>query len=394
MVTHTDQVWTDVRVATLREAIIESLLAQGFCWTEGQSRLSIPHHFTKDKIRELHRYAINTIRARARRTMAPKEPMLLTHIANGDEINPSRIAPKLIEVCPRTKEELLFRYAKLYWSIPVSAGYGRRLRFLVMDNFNKKLIGLIGLGDPVFSIKARDHWIGWNHDQKKKRLRHVMDAFVLGAVPPYSYLLCGKLVALLATSSEVCIRFHAKYKNSQSVITGREFDGSLAAITTTSALGRSSMYNRLRFQGRDVYMKLGETAGSGEFQFANGLYTELSEFAKAHIQPTAKKETWGIGWRNRRELVRYALPKLGLSRDLLYHSISRHSYISPLASNTREFLLGQCDTLAPRTNTLSDWFSYFRDRWLIPRASRDKTYQEFRAESIALWTGSTPTSNE
>ena len=35
------------------------------------------------------------------------------------------------------------------------------------------------------------------------RLRNVMDAFVLGAVPPYRELLCGKLVAMLAASDEV-----------------------------------------------------------------------------------------------------------------------------------------------------------------------------------------------
>jgi hypothetical protein len=37
-----------------------------------------------------------------------------------------------------------------------------------------------------------------------------MDAFVLGAVPPYSMLLGSKLVALLATTEEVARAFKRK----------------------------------------------------------------------------------------------------------------------------------------------------------------------------------------
>lgn len=44
---------------------------------------------------------------------------------------PRKICPKLVVVKPESEHELLFRYACLHRSIPVSAGYGRRLRFLV-----------------------------------------------------------------------------------------------------------------------------------------------------------------------------------------------------------------------------------------------------------------------
>jgi hypothetical protein len=103
-------------------------------------------------------------------------------------------------VKPKSDDELLFRYACAHWSIPVSSGYGRRLRFLVKDESNGKLIGLFGLGDPVYSMRARDEWIKWDSSAKKERLYNVMDAYVLGAVPPYASLLCGKLVAMLVLS--------------------------------------------------------------------------------------------------------------------------------------------------------------------------------------------------
>jgi len=68
-------------------------------------------------------------------------------------------------------------------------------------------------------------------------LHHALDAFVLGSVPPYSSLLCGKLIALLVASDEVREAFRRKYGGRSSVITERTLDGSLALITTTSATG-------------------------------------------------------------------------------------------------------------------------------------------------------------
>ena len=53
--------------------------------------------------------------------------------------------------------------------------YGRRLRFLVLDRAHgDKLIGLIGLADPVFARAARDRWIGWDVETRTHALTNVM----------------------------------------------------------------------------------------------------------------------------------------------------------------------------------------------------------------------------
>lgn len=91
----------------------------------------------------------------------------------------------------------------------MSAGYGRRLRFVVYDDANGKLMGVFGLADPVFSLEPRDRWIGWDKAAKSARLQCVVNLFVLGAVPAYSQLLGGKVIALLATSREVRAAFGA-----------------------------------------------------------------------------------------------------------------------------------------------------------------------------------------
>ena len=298
---------------------------------------------------------------------------------------PEELKPVLVEVQPRSDEELLFRYARLHWSIPVSAGYGRRLRFVVYDESNDKLIGIIGMGDPVFGLGPRDKWIGWDVAARKRRLKCVMDLFVLGAVPPYSQLLCGKLVALLATSAEVEEAFRRKYGGRKAYISGRTFDGRLALLTTTSALGRSSVYNRLRYRGRTVFESVGFTSGSGDFHFGNGFYGDLRELAAKHCQATAKHPSWGGGFRNRRELVRKTLPLLGLSTRLQYHGVQREIFAVPLAENARAFLRGEDSELEYHGRSANDLFAWFRKRWLLPRADRDQRYREFERESYRLW---------
>jgi hypothetical protein len=370
----------------LEDQIIRSLRAQGFRVDNGAIRP--PEELSKEKIRELHATAVAHRIERARDGLYRKEAELLRHIASGNEIVPSRIYPRLVEVLPDSEEELLFRYAGLHWSIPISSGYGRRLRFLVIDEYNGKLIGLIGLGDPVFSLGPRDGWIGWTHSQRRQRLRNVMDAFVLGAVPPYSFLLCGKLVAMLAATDTVRNAFKRKYGGVRSVIKRKVHDGRLAMITTTSALGRSSVYNRLRLGERLLYQSVGFTKGSGEFHFSNGLYGSVSAFADKHCEATAKQRQWGTGFRNRREVIRKCLAALGLPADWAYHGIEREVFVVPLARNTPEFLRGEHSRLIWYHQSQSDIFEFFRDRWMLPRFSWDNRFRSWSKEDWAIWSSS------
>lgn len=333
----------------------------------------------------MHRTAVEHRIDCARGGLIRKENHLLGLIANGTEVVPTKISPRLIEVAPDSEGELLFRYASLHWSIPVSSGYGRRIRFLVRDEQNGKLMGIIGLGDPVYSLGPRDQWIGWSQSERKKRLQNVMDAYVLGAVPPYSFLLCGKLIAMLAASDTIRSAFARKYGGERSLIKRNLHDGRLALITTTSALGRSSVYNRLRLGGGLLYESVGFTRGSGDFHFSNGLYGALTKFAVANCEPTAKQERWGTGFRNRREVIRKCLHALELPRNWAYHGIEREVFMVPLARNTREFLTGFHSRLLWYHRSATDVFDHFCKRWMFPRASWDRRFQYWRREEWAIW---------
>ena len=378
-----DQPTPCLSASELRSRITRSLRKQGFRFRS--SVLVPPDIKDKSKLRVLHREAVKHNMDRSRRGLERHQDRLLSYVASGEDVIPDRIRPRLVLVQPGSEDELLFRYARLHWSIPVSAGYGRRLRFVVYDESNGKLIGVFGLGDPIFGLGPRDRWIGWSHEARKKRLQCVMDLFVLGAIPPYSHLLCGKLVALLATSRTVREAFRRHYGGRRSYIGRKPLDGRLALLTTTSALGRSSLYNRLRYKDDRVFQSAGFTRGSGDFHFSNGFYGDLRQFALKHCNATAKHVLWGKGFRNRRELVRKTLPLLGLPKQLMYHGVKREIFVAPLASNTSAFLCGDDQRLQTCDRTVDDLFRWFRNRWLLPRADRVKSYRSFDPEDYRLW---------
>lgn len=367
----------------LRRRVEESLIRQGFTIADDGTLGAVG--LDKQTLRALHGEAVHARIEKARPGLARHEERLLRYLANGDEVEPAAIRPTLREVLADSEDELLFRYARLHWSIPVSAGYGRRVRFVVFDEANGKLMGVLGLGDPVFALGPRDQWIGWDRVGRRERLRNVMDAFVLGAVPPYSQLLGGKLIGMLMTSAEVLEAFSRKYAEGATLIRGRKADGRLALITTSSALGRSSIYNRLTMDGQELFISAGYTLGSGEFHFSNGVYKDLLAFARQTGEPSAKDHRWGNGWRSRREVLRRVLPQLGFSRELIYHGVRREVFVVPLARNAREFLCGADDELHGPRPPAAELFDHFRSRWLLPRAQRNQSFRAFRSSSYRLW---------
>ena len=277
----------------------------------------------------------------------------------------------------------MFRIASLWWSVPVSRGFGRRFRVLIFDRSNNKLIGLLGLTDPVFNLRPRDSWIGWDVRTRENMLAHVMDAYVLGAVPPYNQFLGAKFVALLAASDFIRNLFRRRYKGTKSVILERTFDGRLAMITATGALGRSSIYNRLRFDGIDVFQSVGFTEGYGHFHLANGTYEKMRQLLRACGDGEIDRYKFGSGPNYRMRVTRRALEHLKLPSELIRHGIQRAVYVAPLAANTADFLRGDAKRLSWHHRSLSDIISFWQDRWLLPRSLRDQSYRDFERSN---WT--------
>ncbi|KUG05277.1 hypothetical protein ASZ90_017350 [hydrocarbon metagenome] len=331
---------------------------------------------TKENIRMMHSPQRKETVGKESIKLIPNLNKLLKFFAAGNEITPTKIEARLVPV-NNSQTALLFRLATLLWSVPVSKGFGRRMRFLIIDSNNDKLIGIFALGDPVFNLTARDSLIGWNTDDRKARLVNVMDAYVVGAVPPYNMLLGGKLVASLIGSQEVVDYYLKKYEGKRGIISNQVKDHALALITVTSALGRSSIYNRLKIPGIVNLIKIGQTKGYGHFQISNELFDAMRELLiiKGHSYALGYEYGSGPNWKWR--VIRQALKYSGVSIDVLKHGIAREIYAMPIASNWKEYLQGSDDFCLVSRPSVKDISEACLNRWVVPRAERLPNYAEW-----------------
>jgi hypothetical protein len=366
----------------LRESVLRLLRKQGL-HASGLVRGTTDIR-TKDQVRDAHSlFRSHRLSDDARfveRWFHRVEPFL----ASGCDVDPSLIDPYPVVVEPGDElSSAIFRIASLWWSVPVSKGFGRRFRVLVFDRSNGKLFGLLGLTDPVFNLRTRDDWIGWDVRQREEALVNVMDAYVLGAVPPYNELLGAKYVALLAASDYVRNVFRRRYALSRSIILKRCASPKLALVTTSSALGKSSIYNRLRIEGEDVFKFVGFTRGFGHFHLANGTFSALRALLDRHDDQESTKYKFGSGPNYRFRVARRALEYLHLPPELLKHGVQRAVYVAPLARNSPAYLRGEAKRLLWHGRSLQEIGQLWKSRWLLPRAETNKKYLEFR---LADWT--------
>jgi hypothetical protein len=369
------------REAALKREIRRHLKSVGFKRaTNGEL---IPPEENKDAYRDAHRLQRSENLLKNMEFLKKNWRQHQRVFANGEEVEPGRISPRLIPVVRESRESEIFRLAACTWSVPVSQGYGRRMRFLVWDDSNDRLIGIIGLTDPVFNLKARDTWIGWDASHRKKRLVCVMDAFVLGAVPPYNMLLCGKMLAALLTSSEIREHFKTKYSKTRGIISQEKKKAVLAMVTVTSALGRSSVYNRVKIADIRYLHSVGYTTGWGHFHLPDRIFSQIREFLakKGHSYSDAHKFGQGPNWRLR--AIRAGLTLLGINPSILRHGLHREVFVCPLLSNLKDFLTGQAKM--PKfssADSAAEIGRLARERWCIPRAIAFPEYRTWNRDSI------------
>ena len=356
-----------------------------------QGRIALAEHLDPAAAKEQLRYAHSTQRdarmLQARKWLLGHEDAMLENFADGSEVDPSLIDPIVTPV--RAPHDVdLFKYATLQWSVPVSNGYGRRSRFLVRDRQNGKLIAIFALGDPVIAQAARDAAIGWTTEQRNNRLYNVYDAFILGAVEPYRQLLAGKLAALLTLSNETRDFLFEKYNGVKTGIREQIKDPTPMLITTSSALGRSSVYNRVTFDGNLMFRSVGYTKGFGHFQFSDELFGELRDYVRDSVldDPNAKVQgtVYGSGPNWRFRVIRTALKALDIPEDSLQHNVKREVFLAPTAAGWDAYLRGETNDAEPFNLPTAEIGRYYRERWAIDRAARRPGFAFWKAEEGRL----------
>lgn len=342
----------------IREKILANLASYGVQWNEVEGEISVAN--------------FRETQAKLARQTNPKQELYFEkvkkYLADPKEISILKVKPYLVLVDQSEEHKRIWSYAAGFWSIPVTQGYGRRLRYFVFDEQNDKLIGIVGLADPVIGLEMRDvESIEWSKEQKIERLYNCMTAYILGAIPPYNQILGGKLVALTVMFPEVRKWFYDKYKKSESIITKVQKKPYLVYIDTMGAFGKSSIYNRL-FN----WDFIGYTKGKSHIHItANGSW----ELIKKVVSPEDfKTYKYGQGPNWKMRILGKGLRELGLSDEMMSIGWQRGYYRCTLAENWKEYLQGKANRVKWKQFDKEELVEHWKTRWVIPRlnALQDK----------------------
>lgn len=369
------------REAILKRKVRRHLQRVGF--TKDDDGVLVLSVDSKDSIRAAHQLQRSERSSKQAEFLKRKFPKLSKHFATGAEVIPSAVKPRLERIRGGTWQSDLFKLASLTWSVPVSPGFGRRLRYLVWDDGNERLMGILAIGDPVFNLRSRDEYVGWTGTQRVAQLVHVMDAYVLGAVPPYNQLLGGKVVAALLRTREIFEDFQQAYGTREGVISKKVKVARLAAITTTSSMGRSSVYNRVKLDNRFYLKPIGYSSGYGHFHIPDQLFQDLREYLRKEKHSYADEHAFGKGPNWRMRVTRTALDKIGMRSNLMMHGVKREVFICEMAKNTLKFLKGEDAELdISDLKSVNEVAVMACNRWLAPRSIRCPEYQQWTLQDL------------
>jgi hypothetical protein len=287
---------------------------------------------------------------------------------DSSEINPKKIDLKLIQVKPNTFESKMFFWWNLmWWSLPYDRPIGRQMKFILWDDYHNAPFGLVGLQSPPLRSGVRDKFLGLDRDNVDYWINQSMYAQRVGALPPYNEILGGKMVAMSLVSNEIRNSYKRKYHNNNTILRKRKLPSRLLFITTTSAYGKSSVYERLKYNGETIGKFIGFTSGAGTFHISESLYNEMLIFLKQSGMDVSRG--YGTGPSRKLELIDNALQKLKIPK-FTYHNIKRGYYVF---DNTKNLSSVITDGKRPRWHdrSLNDLFDYWLNRWCLPRIERN-----------------------
>lgn len=359
---------SDGEIDSLRDKIIEATAKFEEAISSGN----------KDTLRQAHLAARNETRTPGSieqiRWLYKKH---LEYFIDGADLEVANIKPTLIFVEPNSQWESIFKVVRNTWSLPYSKGYGRRLRFVVYDTHHDAVIGILGFQSPPADLSCRDEMFDFPDDRKLELINRTMDVYTIGAIPPYSTLLGGKLVAGLVCADDVRRAYWQRYAGRATEINNQRIEQPLVAATTTSIFGRSSIYNRLQYEGRLLAKPIGYTKGCGTIHLES-IYPEIRKFLTAY-NGEFTSGGYGNGPKIRWQNITRALNILGLPREYLEHGLRRQAFLFSFVQDIESGMAG--GEFGRTINTsVEEYSSFWKTRWAIPRSKRIQGWQGFVAD--------------
>lgn len=352
-----------VKLSILRDLLNLNWTIQS---SNGKIEVAPPAFYDRTIIRQAMSARRNELIQKSREWIDRNTDFARQHLAFGPLAVNSSVEP-VIEVCETTKQHRLFRFFRYYWSSPYSEYVGRRIKILVRDAAlpNKPVIGIAALGSPIVHIPERDNYIGWSKDVRTRNLIYAMDAYTVGALPPYNFLLGGKLISYILVSNEIREIYRRKYSDRITLISGRQCED-MVCLFTTGLYGKSSQYNRIRYGGKLLYQPIGQTKGYGTLHLSEATINLMKELISVRNIQVGNRFGDGPVWKMR--LIRTVGDLLGFDSDfLLQHSFARSIYFVPLVNNSLPFLNGTDRKPEYLDYPLKSLVEYWRNRWLSNR---------------------------
>ncbi len=239
-------------------------------------------------------------------------------------------------------------------------------------------------------------------NKKRKVGINMMDIIICGAVPPYNYILGGKLVAMLIASPQVIYDYRQKYQNYMSMIASKMKNAAvhrepkLVFLGTTSLYHTgSSQYNRISIplpsgDGQLMYVNYGKTLGFGSVHFSEETVKGLKNLQE-HIEDARLiNNHFGEGVNPKFRRVRTGLRGIGLENpdQFLNHRSKRIIYGVPLGRSAYEFLRGEAEdpeylfdlsTIESIKRDTAYISEFWAKRWLLMRIENPEVLQKVSA---------------
>jgi len=286
------------------------------------------------------------------------ERLYRAHLPQFDPHNIQLELRKVEGMATKSFDSMLYKWWSLiWWSMPYQPMLGRQLRYILWDKGNGLPFGIIGLCSPILRFAPRDKYLNISVEDRPYWVNKSLNIHRLGALPPYNQLIGGKMVALAVFAPQVRQDYWQHYKDH------------LLFLTTLSAFGRSSIYNRLKLpDGSPAAISLGYTRGTGTFHIPDDLYELLLEYLKYKEGRLVYGRGMQAGPSRKLRNINRALTFLGIKNGVK-HNIRREVFLFPLAKNLKEIIQkGQAAHFIDYS--LSDLQEYWWQRWGLPRLKR------------------------
>ncbi len=117
-----------------------------------------------------------------------------------------------------------------------------------------------------------------------------------------------------------------KYSRRKTWLENRVLPSKLLFVTTSSAFGKSSMYERIKFYDEHVGKFIGYTAGADTFFISDKLYLELLDYLSRLGYDATRG--YGTGPSRKLQFITIALTKIGIkSKSFSWYS-DKHKFVS------------------------------------------------------------------